>query len=108
MRSFLCCSKVSSLDSLDMMMSGTSLRFGSFLTRLHTENPFIRGSSIDSRMIWALRERVLQAEVAILDHGHLAAKHPELASQLITAADQLSNTRTLGAIGRHQATRGGG
>ncbi len=50
-RSFLCCSKISSaFASLDRITIGISARAGSFLIFLQTKNPFIPSSSMASRI----------------------------------------------------------
>jgi hypothetical protein len=84
-----------------MMMSGTSLSAGSFFSLLHTEKPFIRGSSMERRMRSGLSAAACCKPTFPSSTREIV--QPSLPSSFrssLAKAASLSNTRTLMVMGR--------
>ena len=83
-----------------MMTSGTSFSPWSFFSLLHTEKPFMRGSSIESRMRSGLS--VAACWRPTFPSSTTVVAHPSFPSSFRSSpakAGSLSNTRTLVAMG---------
>src|SRR5882672_2512443 len=79
-----------------MMMSGTSFSAGSFFSLLQTENPFMRGNSIDNRIKSGLSDAAAMSP-AYPSSTTCAASPRRLSSVLSSPANagSLSKTSTL-------------